>query len=350
MLLKKYFAFIITLLTASQSFAQLIADAGNDKTFCPGQSIIIGGSPTAASGLPPYTYTWLPATGLNDPAAANPSASPSTNMTYTVTVKDDTGAVKTDVVNIYISIIAYVSAGRDTSICVNSSAMLGAAGNGGGITYSWSPGTTLNDSTIGAPIASPGNTSVTYTLTAVTANCPAKIDNVTVNVIPTPLIDAGPDVTIYEGAAAILHASGGSSYAWGNGPELNYIYTANCDAEPLTTTTYYLYGTDASGVCPAYDSVTVFVIPSDELVIYNTFTPNGDSNNDLWYIGNIYKYPDNHIEIYNRYGKVVYKVKSYQNNWDGKVAGDALPSGTYFYDVDLGNGSPAHHGTLTIVK
>lgn len=342
--------FVILLALSQNSFSQFNVDAGGDKTVCPGLGIVIGGSPTAFGGLPPYTFLWQPATALSTTTAENPLSTPTTNISYTVTVTDDTGAVKSSVMTVYINGIDAVTAGRDTNICVDGNTVIGSFSNPGGINYSWSPGSTLNDSTIASPTSYPGLNTITYTLTATIAECPAKTDIVTVGVIPTPLIYAGEDVSIKEGEVAILTASGGHYYAWGNGPTLNYIYSISCDAEPRVTTTYYLYGTDPTNTCPGYDEVIVFVEPADEVVIYNTFTPNADGNNDTWYIGNIYKYPDNSLEIYNRYGKMVYKTSSYQNTWDGKVSGEEIPSGTYFYDLDLGNGKGKYHGTLTIIK
>lgn len=352
MLIKRSFILLFVLCSALRSFGQFIVSAGNDKTVCPGLGIVVGGSPTAAGGLPPYTYSWQPGTGLSATNTPNPTSTPSSDITYTITVTDDTGAVKTDVVNVFIHNIKLITAGRDTSICVNSNASIGStANNYPGITYSWSPGSTLSDSTSGAPVASPGLTTITYTITATTAGCAPKTDQVTVTVIPTPLINAGPDTTIFEGAVAILHGSGGFSYAWGNTPDIMYEYSASCDVEPVVTTTYYLYGTDETKKCPGYDQVTVFVEKSDELVIYNTFTPNGDGNNDFWYIGNIQKYPENRLEVYNRYGKMVFKANGYLNNWDGRVSGDELPAGTYFYDLELGvPGTKKYHGTITIIK
>jgi gliding motility-associated-like protein len=352
-IINRHFAVgLFLLFTGISAKAQLVAHAGNDQTICPGGTATLGGSPTATGGLAPYTYNWQPSTGLSSTTASNPTTSPLTSATYTVTVIDDTGATQTDVIIIYMNALYAVNAGKDTSICENSSTILGGPDNstGGGISYSWASGTTLNSTTSAHPIASPGLTSTTYTLTASFSGCPPKTDQVTISVIPTPHIDAGLDTTIKEGATATLHATGGFHYAWGNGPTLTYIYTANPNAEPIITTTYYLYGADESNRCPNYDSVTVIVEPGDDIVIYNTFTPNGDSNNDTWYIGNIYKYPDNKVEIYNRYGKLVYKASSYLNTWDGKAYGEDLPSGTYFYVLDLGNGAGKYHGTVTIIK
>jgi PKD repeat protein len=72
------------------------ADAGADREIPEGSSVVIGGSPTASGGTPPYTYSWTPTTGLNDGSIANPTASPAVNTTYTVTVTDSKGCTDSD--------------------------------------------------------------------------------------------------------------------------------------------------------------------------------------------------------------------------------------------------------------
>lgn len=336
----------------SRAHAQaLAAHAGIDQIICPGTSVIIGATPAATGGKAPYTYSWSPSAGLSSTSSPNPTATPTADINYTLTVTDDTGAVATDVMNITNKYILYTNGGRDTSICEHSSALLGAAQNvtGMGVTYSWSPGATLSDSLSPRPIASPAGTT-TYTLTATIAGCPPKSDPITVFVIPTPAINAGLDTTILLGETAILHGSGGFFYAWYPQATLKYYYTANPDAEPLTTTTYVLFGTDASNTCPAYDTVTVTVLDNDDVVIYTAFSPNGDGQNDTWFIGNIQKYPDSELEVYNRYGKLLYRTHHYLNDWEGKAFGQELPSGTYFYKLDLGPDQKSYHGTVTIIR
>lgn len=90
---------------------------------------------------------------------------------------------------------------------------------------------------------------------------------------------------------------------------------------------------------------TVFFIPEG-------FSPNGDAINDLFVIKGIKNYPNNTILIFNRWGDEVFSANAYQNNWDGKctkglkVGGDELPIGTYFYILNLGNGSDIFKGTI----
>lgn len=84
------------------------------------------------------------------------------------------------------------------------------------------------------------------------------------------------------------------------------------------------------------------------LKIYNEFSPNDDGQNDFFYIDCIERYPDNQLEIFNRWGNLVYFQKGYKNTWDGKEEGSAktLPEGTYFYILDLGDGSKKTSGWL----
>ncbi|MGQ9546749.1 MAG: PKD domain-containing protein, partial [Dehalococcoidia bacterium] len=83
-------------------YANPVADAGADKGVCEGSSVVIGGSPTASNGTPPYTYRWSPPAGLNDTEIANPAASPTGNTTYTVTVTDAHGCTDSDSVKVTV--------------------------------------------------------------------------------------------------------------------------------------------------------------------------------------------------------------------------------------------------------
>lgn len=347
------FSVVLALSNITAATSQTLAvNAGSDNTLCPGGTVILGGSPVAAGGLPPYTYSWAPADGLSSTAAANPAANPSLFTTYTLTVTDDTGAVQTDMVDVTLSQLFYVGAGQATDFCRNQSGIIGTAANAAvqGVSFSWSPAVDLDDPTLPQPTAEPQQTTV-FTLTSTITGCPPKIDSVKVTVIQPPPIYAGGDVTIKEGERITLHAAGGYNYAWSGGGGLTYANTADPDAEPDMTAIYILYGTDATNRCFAYDTVVVSVTPSNDIVFYNTFTPNGDGNNDTWYIGNILKYPNNRLDIYNRNGKLIFKANGYANLWDGKTyLGEELPAATYFYIMDLRDGAGTVHGTVSIVK
>ncbi len=351
---RSFLMIVVSFSVRTIAFAQLSAHAGADKTVCPGLSVVLGGSPSATGGTAPYTYSWAPNFNLSSSTIANPSCSPTSYVTYTLTVTDAMGAISTDEVAVSLNYIANVGAGNDINVCANDSVLLGNDLNiaGAGVTYSWSPSTYLNNNTLPRPTCTP-TASITYTLTASEAGCSTRTDVITLNFVLPPLIDAGPDITIQLGEVARPIASGAFNYAWYPATSITnvtYGNTFNPDIEPLITTTYYVYGTDPTKTCSAIDAMTVFVLPSDELVFYNTFTPNGDNNNDTWYIGNLTKYPNNKLEIYNRNGKLVYLARGYTNNWDGRAFGEELPAATYYYNLDLGDGKGKKHGNVTIVR
>ncbi|NVN94046.1 MAG: gliding motility-associated C-terminal domain-containing protein, partial [Bacteroidetes bacterium] len=96
---------------------------------------------------------------------------------------------------------------------------------------------------------------------------------------------------------------------------------------------------------------TVITYPTN-FFIPEGFSPNSDGINDVFVITGINNYSSNTFTIFNRWGNKVYEASPYQNNWDGtssfglKVGGDELPTGTYFYILDLGNNTDAYKGTI----
>ena len=82
-------------------------------------------------------------------------------------------------------------------------------------------------------------------------------------------------------------------------------------------------------------------------------TPNGDAINDVWVIECLQYFPDNQVEIYNRWGQQVFLEKGYTNKYDGTINGGTLPDGTYYYIVKIFNTDAprnVYKGTLTILR
>lgn len=83
---------------------QLIVNAGIDTFMYAGDSMTLGGNPTATGGTPPFTYQWSPGTGLDDATKANPIAFPGSSTTYTLTVTDATKCQYSDQVYLKVSL------------------------------------------------------------------------------------------------------------------------------------------------------------------------------------------------------------------------------------------------------
>ena len=240
----------------------VVAEAGPSKTIAAGGQTTLQGS--VSGGLPPYTYSWSPTTGLDDPNIAEPTAAPASMMTYTLTVTDDLGQTDTDTVTVTVASGVVADAGSDTTIASGGSTTLQGAGSGGlpPYTYAWSPSTGLSSPSIAQPAASPTST-ITYTLTVSDDLGQTDTDTVTVTVLPPVFAQAGSDKTVTPGDSTTLEgsASGGVppySYAWSPTAGLSDASAPQPVASPTSTTTYTLTVTDDYGQTDT-DTVTVTV-------------------------------------------------------------------------------------------
>jgi gliding motility-associated-like protein len=95
---------------------------------------------------------------------------------------------------------------------------------------------------------------------------------------------------------------------------------------------------DTTGLCD--DAVITVDVACDELIIPQGYSPDGDNIADTWVIIGLENYPDNKVQIFNRWGNEIYSAAPYQNDWDGRSQGQMtwsgdLPEGTYYYILEL---------------
>lgn len=102
-------AFVLTgvcqdpvIVTVSQP-SLLLADAGSDHQVNRGESVVLGGNPSASHGYGGYLYLWSPAIGLDNATLANPSASPGETTTYILTVTDANNCSSVDEVTVSVN-------------------------------------------------------------------------------------------------------------------------------------------------------------------------------------------------------------------------------------------------------
>ena len=114
-------------------------------------------------GLVPYSFNWIPTSGLNSTNIPTPQASQSVTTTYEVTVTDAAGTIRGASVTVHVNFELIVTADPPHSINFGDVSQLNATGFGGNlpITYIWMPADTLSDATISNPLASP-QTTTTY--------------------------------------------------------------------------------------------------------------------------------------------------------------------------------------------
>ena len=252
-----------------------VADAGMNVEVCSGVDIAIGGSPTAAGGVAPYTYSWTPSTGLSSTTIANPTFTASnltaTNIPYTfyVTVTDAFGCSSVDQITVTVYPGVIVDAGVGDEICFGGSVKIGGlapATNGiPPYNYNWGPTVGLITPTVPNPTVTPTSSTI-YTLNVTDDRGCTGTGQVTIIVNELPVVEAGPDQTICRGTLATIGglptANGGLApytYNWNPYIGLSSQTVPNPTASPNMTTTYTLVVTDAKG-CEEMDVVTVFVV------------------------------------------------------------------------------------------
>ncbi|MEZ5045831.1 MAG: SdrD B-like domain-containing protein [Chitinophagaceae bacterium] len=235
-----------------------IANAGIDYTInCTNLSATLG-----VASVSGYSYSWLPATGLNATNIAQPIATPTSTTTYTVTVTGTNGCTATDAIVItYDKTPPTANAGADKTLtCTTPSATLGVASTAG-YTYSWSPATGLSSTTVSNPTTT-ATANTTYTVTVTGANGCTASDVVIVTVNKTaPTANAGPDKTLTCTTASAtlgVASTAGYTYSWSPATGLSSTTVSNPTTTATANTTYTVTVTGSNG-CTASDIVVVTV-------------------------------------------------------------------------------------------
>jgi hypothetical protein len=239
-----------------------VAVSPSTAVICLGHSISL-----AASGA--STYSWTPSAGLNTPAGATVSASPSGTTAYTVTGTDINGCKNSAMRTVTVNPVPNVSMSPSASptICQGTSVTLSATGAS---SYVWSPATGLSSTTSASVSASPSTTTIYRVIGSNSFGCTDTVTR-TVNVNPKPTVVINPaSVTVCAGHGDSLHASGAASYVWTPGGTLSSTTAADVFARPGTSTSYTVTGTDVNGcVNTATRLVTVLPVPNVTTAVGN---------------------------------------------------------------------------------
>jgi gliding motility-associated-like protein len=137
----------------------------------------------------------------------------------------------------------------------------------------------------------------------------------------------------------ILSSSINTGNLWSTG-------STNQSIEVQTSSIIVLTVTDTNG-CSYSDTVNVINNQVSCFSYPTIFTPNGDGYNDTWEIQGVEFYPSIIVQIFNRWGQKVFSSEGYASPWNGTYNNDPLPTGDYFFIIDLGDGNPIN-GALTL--
>jgi gliding motility-associated-like protein len=321
-------------------------------------AVVCAGKTIALSGAGANTYTW------NNQVMDGVAFTPTAGLTYSVIGEDLMGCRNSATVsstvnplpNIQISSSSSTSCrGESVSINVN-----------GANSYTWNTG--INSASI--QIA-PWN-SVTYSISGTnTLNC---VNNAifTQNVVDC---NSGITVTTQQTNVSCRGKNNGSIYIlsqltysnhtiehrWSPG----YVCATNtCDSIKHLKKGQYkltmLVNSTVSATYVRHDTLTYSFDILDEndpcdIIVYKGITANSDGINDVFEVENIQleTYQNNTVQIFNRWGQLITEIKGYNNSsksWPNKDELGKLESGTYFYVIDLGDGSPLLKNWIELIK
>ncbi len=325
-----------------------VINAGLDTTVCVGDPATL----IASGGT---TYSWTPAP-VSCATCQTTQASPTVVTTYTVIGTDAFGCVGSDSVTVFLKTNTISNAWGDSEVCRNTPVPLFDTG---GTKYTWIPAAGLNNSTIANPIATPSVTTQ-YMVIAQLGSCIPDTNYVTVTVHQLPTVDAGPDQRLLAGSHAQIVATGTliSNYSWSPSSTLSCDSCYNPVASNMSTTTYTVTVTSDFG-CKTSDSVTIFLFcDQSQIFIPNTFTPNGDGENDVFYPRGAGVSKIKAFRIYNRWGELLFErtnmgINDVSNAWDGTFNGGPARPDVYVYliDAQCDTGEPLFiKGDVTIIK
>jgi gliding motility-associated-like protein len=293
-------------------------NAGIDQSVCAGGLVTL-----IATGA--QTYSW------NNGITNNVSFTPSSTQTYTVTGTDALGCQSTDQVVVTINPLPNVNAGADQTICIGGALTLSGSG---AQTYVWDNGVANGVS------FTPGSTQ-TYTVTGTDANGCVNTDQVTVTIVPIPIANVSADVTSGFPTLTVNfdnNSTNASTYHWnfGSSATVDATTTAGQQFSYTNPGEYIVVLTASNGSCSDTDTLSIVVnpLPDPIVVIPNIFTPNGDNNNDTFFITVSYV-KSVKVTIVNRWGDKMCVYDDVQGYWDGSWNGNIASDGVYFFTYEI---------------
>ncbi|RAI99897.1 gliding motility-associated-like protein [Chitinophaga skermanii] len=286
-----------------------------------------------------------------------PIAHPDIDTTYFVTASNAFGCTKTDSVKVRVS-QPFTVRTSDVDICEGQQAQLHVTG---AIRYEWTPAANLSSTTSANPIATP-TSSAQYTVTGYGNDaCFTSTAVANVNVHTKPLVELGTDHVIPAGSPFNIPASYSEDvvrWEWTPVQDLDCSTCGHPILTPRSNQQLTVKVTSRYG-CENEDKVNVKIVCSaSNVFLPNTFSPNNDGVNDIFYIRGRGVRTVKLFRIFNRWGQLVFErtnfnVEDPAAGWDGKFKGNLLNPDVFVYYAELtcDTGEPLTlKGNVTILR
>ncbi|WP_295125752.1 PKD domain-containing protein [uncultured Chitinophaga sp.] len=309
------------------------------QIYSPGTKVCEGNSLTLQT-VTDAPLQWATNYNISCNNCANPVISPLRDTQYIAVATSALGCAVSDTVAITVVPAVTLGISADTAICLGSSVQLMATG---ATLYAWtSDQGAVNAPNSASPIVTP-TTNTTYTVSATNdLSCPVVTASVSVNTKAVPTLDAGRNQFVPVGSLVSLNATYSAdvvSWEWSPSTYIDCPVCPNTTAAPRQHMTYSLKVTNDVG-CTKTDVLDVRLL-CDQSVIFipSGFTPNGDGQNDIFYIRGKGVKQVRFLRIFNRWGQEVFKRENFNIDdisagWNGILRGKELQSDIYVYMIE----------------
>lgn len=324
----------------------LLIDAGNDTTICQGDPVDLH-----AVSDENYAFAWYDHTSHMVADTRDVKTTPGGNEIYTVRASLGS-CVAEDKTNVKLVPYPDVSVSPELQgICYGDKIQLQSSG---GAFYHWSPGSSLSDSTVANPVASPLDTTQ-YTVNVTdTLGCPKAVSKtVSILVVPPVQAFAGHDTIITTGQRFQLHATGGNQYNWSPAFGLSDPGIADPVVYGNQDIPYRVRVTQSPEGCFDDDTINIRYIIGPDIYVPTAFTPNGDGMNDIFRPIPVGIKEIAYFRVYNRWGQLVFETTQYMKGWDGSFKGKPADAGAYVWMVggeDYNNKQVEKKGTVLLIR
>ncbi len=322
-----------------------------NAVLCEGSELSV----TASGGS---VYQWTPTTFIDKSNAATVKINTRNNATYRVKVSTEFGCSKTDSIFIRVAKPFNLSTQNLFTVCEGKAVNLLVSGAS---TYKWINNTSgLSNTSTSNPVATPSQ-NVVYTVVGTDADkCFTDTANVSVNILPLPTVNAGPDVEVLVGAPYQLQTTYSNDViSWKWNPARN-LSCSDCPDPKITPTVpgdVTLTVTSFNG-CQSTDTIAIKLLCSESRIyIPNAFTPDNNGKNDRFLIKGYGIKNVKYLRIYNRWGNLVFERTNFLLDdvnaaWDGKLNGKPVDTGTYVYvtEMSCNEQSFIKRGTVNVIQ
>ncbi|MDB5226797.1 MAG: hypothetical protein JWN78_990 [Bacteroidota bacterium] len=335
------------------AYTRPVVKSVEDKVICKGDKISL-----KLSGNPDFVQ-WSPTNSLSSSTAMNVTANPDTSTTYIIKAYNYVQCPVYDTVNVKVITKLEGRAYPDTAICTGDTVQLHAEGENTSLNISkisWIKENTLSSTTVSEPWAYP-TTNTTYYALIENGSCPLRKIPVRVEVNQLPVVKAGEDHIIIKGTEVQIDAASVNqvSYVWSPDYNLSCTLCQTPMASPEHDTTYMVTAINEYG-CKSKDELRIRIISDcsgNMVYVPNTFSPNGDGQNDVLRVLGPGVSSVKQFRVFNRWGQMVFTTNDGGIGWDGTFNGTELNPGVYMYymDVECINGERTiKKGDVTLLK